>query len=198
MLKVCAQRFRYALFAFIHTQTYFEYYTLTLRLASLVKKAGPGFLNLHYWSIYFIKSKLYMRTKIWWSYVHIRYLVHMQKWTYWALGWPYGWALNFKSDTLYMSLINIMNKTGPSTEPCGTPQTVSSKLGDCSFSITYCFLLASFCNNKWWLTVSKAFFRSINTTAQCYLLSTDSISSKAACTVDLCFYYQHLVYFWLD
>ena len=33
-----AQRFRYALFAFIHTQTYFEYYTLTLRLASLVKK----------------------------------------------------------------------------------------------------------------------------------------------------------------
>ena len=39
ILKACAQRFRYALFAFIHTQTYFEYYTLTLRLASLVKKA---------------------------------------------------------------------------------------------------------------------------------------------------------------
>ena len=39
LLKACAQRFRYALFAFIHTQTYFEYYTLTLRLASLVKKA---------------------------------------------------------------------------------------------------------------------------------------------------------------
>ena len=38
-LKACAQRFRYALFAFIHTQTYFEYYTLTLRLASLMKKA---------------------------------------------------------------------------------------------------------------------------------------------------------------
>ena len=38
ILKACAQRFRYALFAFIHTQTYFEYYTLTLRLASLVKK----------------------------------------------------------------------------------------------------------------------------------------------------------------
>ena len=38
-LKACAQRFRYALFAFIHTQTYFEYYTLTLRLASLGKKA---------------------------------------------------------------------------------------------------------------------------------------------------------------
>ena len=38
-LKACAQRFRYALFAFIHTQTYFEYYTLTLRLASLVIKA---------------------------------------------------------------------------------------------------------------------------------------------------------------
>ena len=38
-LKACAQRFRYALFAFIHTQTYFEYYTLALRLASLVKKA---------------------------------------------------------------------------------------------------------------------------------------------------------------
>ena len=38
-LKACAQRFRYALFAFIHTQTYFEYYTLTLRLASLVKRA---------------------------------------------------------------------------------------------------------------------------------------------------------------
>ena len=38
-LKACAQRFRYALFAFIHRQTYFEYYTLTLRLASLVKKA---------------------------------------------------------------------------------------------------------------------------------------------------------------
>ena len=39
ILKACAQRFRYALFAFIHTQTYFEYYTLTLRLESLVKKA---------------------------------------------------------------------------------------------------------------------------------------------------------------
>ena len=38
-LKACAQRFRYVLFAFIHTQTYFEYYTLTLRLASWVKKA---------------------------------------------------------------------------------------------------------------------------------------------------------------
>ena len=38
-LKLSAQRFRYALFTFIHTQTYFEYYTLTLRLASLVKKA---------------------------------------------------------------------------------------------------------------------------------------------------------------
>ena len=38
-LKACAQRFRYALFAFIHTQTYFEYHTLTLRLASLVKRA---------------------------------------------------------------------------------------------------------------------------------------------------------------
>ena len=38
-LKACAQRFRYALFAFNNTQTYFEYYTLTLRLASLVKKA---------------------------------------------------------------------------------------------------------------------------------------------------------------
>ena len=60
------------------------------------RKTGPGFLNLHYWSIYFIKTKLYMHTKIWWSYVHIRYLVHVQKWTYLALGWPYGWALNFK------------------------------------------------------------------------------------------------------
>ena len=38
-LKACAQRFGYALFAFIHTQTYFEYYTLTLRLARVVKKA---------------------------------------------------------------------------------------------------------------------------------------------------------------
>ena len=37
-----------------------------------------------------------MHTKIWWSYVHIRYLVHVQKWTYLALGRPYGWALNFK------------------------------------------------------------------------------------------------------
>ena len=36
-----------------------------------------------------------MHTKIWWSYVHIRYLIHVQKWTYLALGWPYGWALNF-------------------------------------------------------------------------------------------------------
>ena len=36
-----------------------------------------------------------MHTKIWWSYVHIRYLVDVQKWTYLALGWPYGWALNF-------------------------------------------------------------------------------------------------------
>ena len=39
-----------------------------------------------------------MHTKIWWSYVHIRYLVHVQKWTYLALGWPYGWALNFNSN----------------------------------------------------------------------------------------------------
>ena len=61
------------------------------------RKTGPGFLNLHYWRIYFIKTKLYMHTKIWWSYVHIRYLVHVQKWTYLALGWPYGWALNFLS-----------------------------------------------------------------------------------------------------
>ena len=38
-----------------------------------------------------------MHTKIWWSYVHIRYLVHVQKWTYLALGWPYGWALNFNN-----------------------------------------------------------------------------------------------------
>ena len=38
LLKLSAQRYRYALFAFIHTQTYFEYYTLTLRLASLVEK----------------------------------------------------------------------------------------------------------------------------------------------------------------
>ena len=37
-----------------------------------------------------------MHTKIWWSYVHIRYLVNVQKWTYLALGRPYGWALNFK------------------------------------------------------------------------------------------------------
>ena len=36
-----------------------------------------------------------MHTKIWWSYVHIRYLVNVQKWTYLALGRPYGWALNF-------------------------------------------------------------------------------------------------------
>ena len=37
-----------------------------------------------------------MHNKIWWSYVHIRYLVlHVQKWTYLGLGWPYGWALNF-------------------------------------------------------------------------------------------------------
>ena len=61
------------------------------------RKTGPGFLNLHYWSIYFIKTKIYMHTKIWWSYVHIRYLVHVQKWTYLALGWPYGWALNFNN-----------------------------------------------------------------------------------------------------
>ena len=39
LLKACAQRFGYALFAFIHTQTYFECYTLTLRLAIVVKKA---------------------------------------------------------------------------------------------------------------------------------------------------------------
>ena len=45
-LKACAQRFRYALFAFIHTQTYFEYYTLTLRLASLVKRA----VSYAYWT----------------------------------------------------------------------------------------------------------------------------------------------------
>ena len=64
------------------------------------RKTGPGFLNLHYWSIYFIKTKLYMHTKIWWSYVHIRYLVHVQKWTYLALGRPYGWALNFNKSTI--------------------------------------------------------------------------------------------------
>ena len=42
-----------------------------------------------------------MHTKLWWSYVHIRYLVHVQKWTYLALGWPYGWALNFKYVTVH-------------------------------------------------------------------------------------------------
>ena len=66
------------------------------------RKTGPGFLNLHYWSIYFIKTKLYMHTKIWWSYVHIRYLVHVQKWTYLALGWPYGWALNFNMASYFI------------------------------------------------------------------------------------------------
>ena len=74
------------------------------------RKTGPGFLNLHYWSIYFIKTKLYMHTKIWWSYVHIRYLVHVQKWTYLALGRPYGWALNFKNDSEWHSL--SANQTG--------------------------------------------------------------------------------------
>ena len=44
-----------------------------------------------------------MHTKIWWSYVHIRYLVHVQKWTYLALGWPYGWALNFKFRIIIVS-----------------------------------------------------------------------------------------------
>ena len=76
--------------------------------APLGRKTGPGFLNLHYWSIYFIKTKLYMHTKIWWSYVHIRYLVHVQKWTYLALGWPYGWALNFKIKQ-WKACYNIVN-----------------------------------------------------------------------------------------
>ena len=48
-----------------------------------------------------------MHTKIWWSYVHIRYLVHVQKWTYLALGWPYGWALNF--NFLYWNKTELQN-----------------------------------------------------------------------------------------
>ena len=48
-----------------------------------------------------------MHTKIWWSYVHIRYLVHVQNWTYLALGWPYGWVLNFN-----FFLINLFAKRG--------------------------------------------------------------------------------------
>ena len=48
-----------------------------------------------------------MHTKIWWSYVHIRYLVHVQKWTYLALGWPYGWALNFKYYVVWCWLISL-------------------------------------------------------------------------------------------
>ena len=51
-----------------------------------------------------------MHTKIWWSYVHIRYLVHVQKWTYLALGWPYGWALNF--NVQYIFNVNIRRR-GP-------------------------------------------------------------------------------------
>ena len=42
---------------------------------------------------------------MWWSYVHIRYLVHVQKWTYLALGWPYGWALNFKQMQYGQSIV---------------------------------------------------------------------------------------------
>ena len=48
-----------------------------------------------------------MHTKIWRSYVHIRYLVHVQKWTYLALGWPYGWALNFKYIIMCIIFIRI-------------------------------------------------------------------------------------------
>ena len=48
-----------------------------------------------------------MHTKIWWSYVHIRYLVHVQKWTYSALGWPYGWALNFNKKKIKKIVILI-------------------------------------------------------------------------------------------
>ena len=53
-----------------------------------------------------------MHTKIWWSYVHIRYLVHVQKWTYLALGWPYGWALNINQNyNLYGNLSkNLLKK----------------------------------------------------------------------------------------
>ena len=36
-----------------------------------------------------------------------------------------------KADNLRISLIYIMNKTGPGTEPCGTPPIISSKLDDC-------------------------------------------------------------------
>ena len=46
-----------------------------------------------------------MHTKIWWSYVHIRYLIHVQKWTYLALGWPYGWALNFNQHNIILCML---------------------------------------------------------------------------------------------
>ena len=38
---------------------------------------------------------------------NIRYLVHVQKWTYLALGWPYGWALNFNIIISYANVFNI-------------------------------------------------------------------------------------------
>ena len=50
-----------------------------------------------------------MHTKIWWSYVHIKYLLHVQKWTYLALGRPYGWAHAFKQK-LSASRVSIASR----------------------------------------------------------------------------------------
>ena len=43
--------------------------------------------------------------------------------------------------SVVMSLINIKNKTGPRTEPCGTPALIGTELDIDPFITTACFLL---------------------------------------------------------
>ena len=75
-----------------------------------------------------------------------------------------------------MSFINIRNRTGPSTEPCGTPVLTDWRLDIFNPSTMHCDLIerydsnqrrdmpyrAIFCRSISWSTTSKAFSRSKN------------------------------------
>ena len=44
-------------------------------------------------------------------------------------------------DALNRSLTKIRNRSGPSIDPCGTPQTISRQFLDISWENMYCLLL---------------------------------------------------------
>ena len=87
-----------------------------------------------------------------------------------------------------MSFINIRNRTGPSTEPCGTPLLTDWRLDTFNPSTTHWDLFERYDSNQWrdvplttyranfcrsisWSTTSKAFLRSKNIAATMFPLS---------------------------